>query len=256
MPALSGTAVLPATDESTAVWFSVRTPDTRHRGLLIMPRRIFITGGTGYVGRELIPRLLERGYEVRALVRRGSEKRLPRGCEPVIGNALDTSSFAERVQSFDTFVQLVGVPHPSPAKAAEFQSIDLASARASVSAAAGAGVKHFVYVSVAQPSPVMKAYQAVRAEGEKMICDSGLAATILRPWYVLGPGHRWPYALMPMYWLFERIPATRQTARRLGLVTLEEMVAALVRSVESPADGIRILDVPSIKRTAAKTTVV
>ena len=216
-------------------------------------RNVFITGGTGYVGRALIPRLLERGHSVRALVRRGSEIRLPRGCAPVIGNALDASSFAESVPPSDTFVQLVGVPHPSPAKAAEFQSIDLASARASVSAAAGAGVKHFVYVSVAQPSPVMKAYQAARAEGEKMIHESGLAATILRPWYVLGPGHRWAYALVPIYWLFERIPATRETARRLGLVTLEEMVAALVRSVESPADGIRILEVPSI-RSAASTS--
>ncbi|HXI92255.1 MAG TPA: NAD(P)H-binding protein [Blastocatellia bacterium] len=214
-------------------------------------RNVFITGGTGYVGRALIPRLLERGHSVRALVRRGSEIKLPPGCEPVIGNALDASSFAENVPPSDTFVQLVGVPHPSPAKAAEFQSIDLASARASVSAAAGAGVKHFVYVSVAQPSPVMKAYQAARAEGEKMIRESGLAATILRPWYVLGPGHRWPYALKPMYWLLERLPATRETAQRLGLVTLEEMVAVLVRSVESPADGIRILDVPSIRITGS-----
>lgn len=217
-----------------------------------MSRNVFITGGTGYVGRELIPHLLERGHEVRALVRRGSEKRLPRGCEPVIGNALDASSFAEHVQPSDTFVQLVGVPHPSPAKAAEFKSIDLASVRASVSAAAGTGVKHFVYVSVAQPSPVMKAYQAVRGQGEKMIRESGLAATILRPWYVLGPGHRWPYALVPMYWLFERIPGTRETARRLGLVTLDEMVAALVRSVESAVNGIRILDVPAIKSAAAE----
>ena len=166
----------------------------------------------------------------------------------MIGNALDASSFAESVQPSDTFIQLVGVPHPSPAKATEFQSIDLASARASVSVAARAGVRHFVYVSVAQPSPVMKAYQNARAEGEKMIREVGLAATILRPWYVLGPGHRWPYVLVPMYWLFERIPSTRETAQRLGLVTLEEMVAALVRSVETPADGIRILEVPSIRR--------
>jgi uncharacterized protein YbjT (DUF2867 family) len=170
----------------------------------------------------------------------------------VIGNALDALTFADAVQPSDTFVQLVGVPHPSPAKAAEFRSIDLASARASVSAAAGAGITHFVYVSVAQPSPVMKAYQAVRAEGERMIRDSGLAATILRPWYVLGPGHRWPYALVPMYWLFERIPATRETARRLGLVTLDEMVGALAHSVESPADGVRIVEVPSIRRTASE----
>src|SRR5438045_2304143 len=200
----------------------------------MMIRNVFITGGTGYVGRALIPRLLERGHQVRALVRRGSEIKLPLGCEPVIGNALDATSFAENVPPSDTFVQLVGVPHPSPAKAAQFQSIDLASARASVSAAAGAGIRHFVYVSVAQPSPVMKAYQAARAEGEKMIHESGLTATILRPWYVLGPGHRWPYAIKPMYWLFESIPGTRETAQRLGLVTLEEMVGALLHSVESP----------------------
>ena len=115
------------------------------------PRNVFITGGTGYVGRALIPRLLEHGHYVRALVRQGSVQRLPKSCEAVIGNALDASTFADDVQPSDTFVQLVGVPHPSPAKAAEFQSIDLASVRASVPAAAGAGVKHFVYVSVAQP---------------------------------------------------------------------------------------------------------
>jgi uncharacterized protein YbjT (DUF2867 family) len=217
------------------------------------PKNVFITGGTGYIGRVLIPRLIERGHQVRALVRQGSEQRLPTGCDAVIGNALDALSFADQVQPSDTLVQLVGVPHPSPAKAAEFRSIDLASVRASVSAAAGAGVKHFVYVSVAQPSPVMKAYQAVRAEGEQMIRDSGLDATILRPWYVLGPGHRWPYALIPMYWLLERVPGTRDTARRLGLVTLGQMIGALVASVESGPGGLRILEVPSI-RSAASTS--
>ena len=214
-------------------------------------KNVFITGGTGYIGRVLIPRLIKRGHEVRALVRQGSERKLPPGCEPVVGDALDASTFADQILPSDTFVQLVGVAHPSPAKAAEFQSIDLASIRASVSAATVAGVKHFVYVSVAQPSPVMKAYQAVRAQGEQMIRDSGLDATILRPWYVLGPGHRWPYALIPMYWLFEQIPSTRDTARRLGLVTLNQIVSALVASVEGTADGIRMLEVPSIRSAAS-----
>ena len=213
-------------------------------------RNVFLTGGTGYIGRVLIPRLLERGHAVRALVRRGSEQKLPSGCEAVIGNALDGSTFANQVRPSDTFVQLVGVPHPSPAKAAEFQSIDLASVRASVTAAARAGVEHFIYVSVAQPAPVMKAYQAARAEGETLIRDSGMNATIIRPWYVLGPGHRWAYSLIPMYWLFERIPGTRETARRLGLVTLDQMVGAITQSVESPADGVRIYDVPSIRESA------
>jgi uncharacterized protein YbjT (DUF2867 family) len=214
----------------------------------MMHRNVFITGGTGYIGRVLIPRLLEGGHTVRALVRRSSEQKLPPGCEVVIGNALDEASFADQVRPSNTFVQLVGAPHPSPAKAAEFQSIDLASVRASVAAAAGAGIEHFVYVSVAQPAPVMKAYQAVRAEGEKLIRDSGMNATIIRPWYVLGPGHRWAYSLIPMYWLFERLPGTRETARRLGLVTLNQMVNAIATAVGSPGEGVRIYDVPTIRK--------
>ena len=210
-------------------------------------RNIFITGGTGYIGQVLIPHLVEEGHAVRALVRRGSEQKLPRGCEAVSGNALDESSFANQVRPSDTFVHLVGVPHPSPAKAAEFQSIDLASVRASVSAAARAGIEHFIYVSVAHPAPVMKAYQAVRAEGERLIRESGMNATVIRPWYVLGPGHRWAYSLIPMYWLFERIPGTRETAQRLGLITLGQLVNAITTTVGSQVVGVRIYDVPSIK---------
>jgi len=80
-----------------------------------------------------------------------------------------------------------------------------------------------------------------------MLRESGMNATILRPWYVLGPGHRWPYALIPVYWLFEKIPATRPGAERLGLVTLRQMTQALVRAVESPVRGVRIVEVPAIR---------
>ena len=59
-------------------------------------------------------------------------------------------------------MQLVGVSHPSPSKAAEFRSIDLASGQSAVDAAKNAGVQHFVYISVAHPAPVMKAYIEVR----------------------------------------------------------------------------------------------
>jgi len=71
--------------------------------------------------------------------------------------------------------------------------------------------------------------------------------TIMRPWYVLGPGRRWPVLPKPMYWFMERIPATRESAQRLGLVTIEQMVSALVRSIENPANGVRILGVPEIR---------
>ncbi|MBI1791974.1 MAG: NAD(P)H-binding protein [Acidobacteria bacterium] len=198
------------------------------------------------MGCRLIPRLLDRGHQVRALARTGSQHKLPSGCQPVIGDALDAATYAGYVPPCETFVHLVGVAHPSPAKASQFHSIDLASIQAAVRAASAARIQHFVYVSVGQPAPVMKAYVAVRGEGEALIRQAGLNATILRPWYVLGPGHRWPAVLRPVYWLAECFPASRDSARRLGLVTLDQMLGALVRAVEEPAQGIRVLEVPQI----------
>ena len=74
----------------------------------------------------------------------------------------------------------------------------------------------------------MRAYVEARAKGEAAIMEARLAATMLRLWYVLGPEHWWPIALKPIYWLAECLPATREAARRMGLVTLTQMVAALV----------------------------
>jgi len=210
-------------------------------------RRVFITGGTGYMGQRLIPRLIERGHEVRALVRPGSEKKLPPGCDAVVGNALDASSYMQQVAPCDTFVQLVGVAHPSPAKAAEFQRIDLPTGLGAVAAAKAGGIRHFVYVSVAHPAPMMRAYIGVRRECEVAIETAGLNSTVLRPWYVLGPGHRWPYLLLPLYKVAEWVPATREGARRLGLVTLEQMLSALTCAVENPVIGIRVIGVPEIR---------
>jgi uncharacterized protein YbjT (DUF2867 family) len=209
---------------------------------------IFVAGGSGYIGRPLIEQLVARGHNVRALVRRGSEQKLPPGCPSVVGNALDASSYRDQIAPCHTFIQLVGVAHPGPGKAAEFQAIDRASGLGSVAAATRAGVQHFIYLSVAQPAPVMKSYVAVRAECEQALLSSGMNVTLVRPWYVLGPGHRWPYALLPLYWLCEHIPSTREGALRLGLVTLEQMVRTLVSAVENPSIGARFIEVPDIRK--------
>ena len=168
----------------------------------------------------------------------------------MIGNALDASTFAAAVTSNDTIVHLVGTPHPSPKKAAEFQRVDLPSILATTEAARRAGAAHLVYVSVAHPAPMMEAYIAVRSAGERAIAEAELTATIVRPWYVLGPGHRWPYVLLPFYAIARLMPSKRKTAERLGLVTIRQMLDTLVRAVENPpARGqIRIIEVPAIKK--------
>jgi uncharacterized protein YbjT (DUF2867 family) len=151
-------------------------------------------------------------------------------------------------------VHLVGVAHPSPAKAAQFRSVDLAGARVAVAVAKAAGVGHFVYVSVAHPAPMMHAYIAARSEAEEAILASGMNATILRPWYVLGPGRWWPLLLLPGYWIMEAIPSTRAGARRLGLVRWRQMIAAMAEAVDRPPRGVQVLEVPDIRRKFSVST--
>jgi uncharacterized protein YbjT (DUF2867 family) len=211
--------------------------------------QILVTGGTGYIGSRLVPVLGARGHRVRVLARPGSAHRVPPGAECVVGDALDAESVRRVLRPGDTVVHLVGTPHPSPRKAGEFERVDLASIRATVEAARHVGIAHLVYVSVAHPAPVMRAYVAARVAGEAIIASAGLRATVLRPWYVLGRGHWWPVVLLPFYALAALFPASRAGARRLGLVTVRQMVRALVTAVEHPpAAGTIIVDVPSIRR--------
>jgi uncharacterized protein YbjT (DUF2867 family) len=209
--------------------------------------KVFLTGATGFLGSSLAAELLRHGHGVRALVRAGSESRVATGCEVVRGDALNAASYSSGVAACDTFVHLVGVAHPSPSKAKQFREIDLVSCREAVSAAKQAGIRHFVYLSVARPAPMMKEYQAVRAEGEQMILDSGIAATFVRPWYVLGPGRRWPLILKPFYAMARAFPSTREGAIRLGLVTIEQMTQTLTWGVENPPEHLQVLEPPQIR---------
>jgi uncharacterized protein YbjT (DUF2867 family) len=213
-------------------------------------KAVFVTGGTGYIGRPLVEMLVARKHAVVALARAGSEDKVATGATAVVGDALDAASFTYAIPRAATVVHLVGTPHPNPAKAAEFERVDLASIRATAIAATSAGASHIVYVSVARPAPLLRSYIAVREAGEAAVLATGIPATFVRPWYVLGPGHYWPVALRPLYALARLFPPTRPQATRLGLVKLEEIVAALVCAVEMPPDeGPHIVDVPAIARS-------
>jgi uncharacterized protein YbjT (DUF2867 family) len=242
---------MPRNDDKSSARNDVSATFSEAYQLFLNQRTVFVTGATGYLGRALVPRLLVRGHKVRALVRPGSEQKLQAhpGLTLVIGNPLDRITFELEITPADTFVQLVGVPHPSPAKAQQFRDIDGVSVRESVAAAKTVGIAHFIYVSVAQPAPIMKVYQEVRAEGERLIRESGMPATILRPWYILGPGHYWPGILVPIYIIAERIPSLRESALRLGLITLRQMVASLVSAIENPTNSVVLWDVPVLRKT-------
>ena len=74
----------------------------------------------------------------------------------------------------------------------------------------------------------------MRSEGEALIRAAGLNATILRPWYVLGPGHRWPVVLIPAYWLAERLPPAM-------IPQVVHVAAALPRTSAGKLDRVTIM---------------
>lgn len=182
-----------------------------------------------------------------AVVRPGSEERLPPGATAVLADALRGESYSSRLKPSHVFVQLVGVSHPGPFKAPLFRKVDLVAGLEAVRVAALARVRRFVYLSVAHPAPVMRAYIDVRRQVETALRQSGLSGAIMRPWYVLGPGHWWPLVLVPFYALLKRVPFLSEGARRLDLLTVDEMTAALVAAVESDGRGIEVWDVPRIR---------
>ena len=211
---------------------------------------VFITGGTGYIGTRLIRALLkEDSFSIKALVRKGSENKLPAGCDLVIGNALDASSYEKAIAPATIFVHLIGVPHPSPAKKEQFKNIDLLSIQQAAKAAANAGSSHFIYLSVAMhPTKIMKDFQEVRAKGEALLLKQPFISSFIRPWYVLGPGHWWPLLLKPVYWILQLIPSTRTAAKNLDTVTINQMIKALVDCIKNPPHQNNIVDVQSIKK--------
>jgi uncharacterized protein YbjT (DUF2867 family) len=210
---------------------------------------IFITGGTGYIGRRLIKKLVSRGYDVTALVRQGSESKLPKGVRAIIADPFNASTFQNWIPKGATFIQLLGLSHPSPRNGEQFNEIDLRSVKASADAAAAGGVEHFVYVSVSMAeTTVMKTYQQARRHGEAYVLTKGFRCTFIRPWYVLGPGRWWPALLLPFYAVANLNPRWRKTVEGKTLVTVGRMIDTLLRAVESPPMRQRIFEISHIRQ--------
>ncbi len=72
---------------------------------------VVVTGGTGFIGRHVLPLLLERGHQVRALARTGSEAKLVDEVEPVRGDVTDPAAIEKLVRGAEIVIHLAGVAH-------------------------------------------------------------------------------------------------------------------------------------------------
>jgi len=139
---------------------------------------IGVTGATGFVGRHILNRLVERGHRPRALVRHADRAPFnPADVDTVTGSLADAGALRTLVAGADAVIHLVGIIVERGA--ATFETIHVAGTEAVIAAARAAGVRRLVHMSAlgARDEPGATAYHRTKARAEQLVAASGIDVT-------------------------------------------------------------------------------
>ena len=183
--------------------------------------RILVTGATGFIGRRLVPALVDEGHDVRAMTRR-PEKYDGAG-EPVAGNVDDRDSLLEPLKGVEVAYYLV-----HSLDDADFERKDAEAARAFASAAAEQGVKQIIFMGGLGDDGDLSAHLRSRREVEGLLGETGIPVTVLRAAIVVGAGGiSWEITRQ----LVKNLPAMvvpRWAATKTQPIALDDVVRYLV----------------------------
>ncbi len=195
-------------------------------------RTVFLTGGTGFVGRYVAERLAERGHAVRALVRSPEEAGALRelGAELVAGDISDPLP-GHAMAGCDVVVHLVGIIKEEPPRVT-FELIHTRGTLRTLEAAESAGVKKFVHMSALGAGPQGTAYMRTKYEAEELVRRSAIPSVIFRPSVIVGPGGAFTEMLVRMVRLSPLVPVIGDGSYRLQPVDVEDVATAFVLAAE------------------------
>ena len=149
--------------------------------------KIFLTGGTGFLGGHVRRALLTRGHSIRLLVHKRNAG-VESGVEAVEGDATRLSSFVDAVTGCDATINLIGIIREFPRRGVTFQRMHIEATRNIISAAKSAAVKRHLQMSALGASADSPSgYFKSKAAGEEEVRRSGLDYTIFRPSIIFGP---------------------------------------------------------------------
>jgi uncharacterized protein YbjT (DUF2867 family) len=172
--------------------------------------RILVTGATGFIGRRLVPALIEKGHEVRAMTRHPEAYDGPG--DPVGADVNDAASLTAPLEGVEVAYYLV-----HSLDAADFENRDARAAQAFGEAAADAGVRQIVYLGgLGAEGADLSAHLRSRREVEGLL--GGVPVTVLRAGIVVGRGG--------ISW-----ELTRQLVKNLPAMVVPKWVATMTQPI-------------------------
>jgi len=196
--------------------------------------KIFMTGATGFVGRNIAGRLVEEKHELRCLVRDSEAEAAwflkGIGAEVVEGDIQVSHSLASGAAGCDAVIHLVGIIFKGPE--ISFEQVHVEGTRNMLVAADAAGIKRFVHMSaLGTRAGAGAAYHRTKWDAEEIVRASGLDYTIFRPSIVYGAGGEFINMLMKQIRLMPVLPVIGNGRYRMQPISVDDVAACFSASL-------------------------
>ena len=194
--------------------------------------KIFIAGGTGFVGSHLVKALRERGHELRLLVHRRSSK-VTSGVDQIEGDVTSLETFEQAASGCDAVINLVGIIREFPSRGTTFERLHVQATANMLAATRKAGIRRYLQMSALGTRPdAVSRYHVTKFRAEELVRSSGLEFTILRPSLIYGPGDAFINMLAGQLHLTPIMPVIGSGTYRLQPIYADDVARCFALSVE------------------------
>ncbi len=195
--------------------------------------KIFVAGGTGFVGVHLIKELQKSGHTMRLL--RHSRKTLPGESEQVSGDVTRLESFTESTAGCDAIINLVGIIRETPSRDITFERMHVTATANMLAAATANGISRYLQMSALGTRPsAVSAYHQSKWRGEELVRASALDWTIFRPSLIYGPHDAFVNMLAAQLRLAPVMPVIGSGSYRLQPIHADDVARCFARALELP----------------------